>query len=50
LSDFLSVLEAQPDQLAAEDALATSDTAVVADLFSLYKALGGGWDAISRGQ
>ncbi|MBV8451505.1 MAG: TolC family protein, partial [Deltaproteobacteria bacterium] len=44
LSDFLSVLEAQRDQLTAEDALVASDTAVVANLISLYKALGGGWE------
>jgi NodT family efflux transporter outer membrane factor (OMF) lipoprotein len=43
LADFLSVLDAQRDQLAAEDALAQSDTAVIANLVALYKALGGGW-------
>ena len=43
LSDFLTVLEAQRDQLAAEDALAVSDTATLTDLVALYKALGGGW-------
>ncbi len=45
LSDFLSVLDAQRQQLAAEDDLAQSDTAVVTDLIALYKALGGGWEA-----
>jgi NodT family efflux transporter outer membrane factor (OMF) lipoprotein len=45
LSDFLSVLEAQRQQLATEDDLAQSDTAVVTDLVVLYKALGGGWEA-----
>jgi outer membrane protein, multidrug efflux system len=46
LSDFLSVLDAQRQQLAAEDDLAQSDTTVVTDLVSLYKALGGGWEAV----
>lgn len=44
LSDFLGVLEAQRDQLSAEDMLAQSDTAVLTDLVALYKALGGGWN------
>jgi len=43
LSDFLSVLDAQRAQFAAEDALAVSRTAVVTDAVALYKALGGGW-------
>ena len=46
LSDFLSVLDAQTRQLAAEDDLAQSDTAVITDLVALYKALGGGWEAV----
>ena len=44
LTDFLSVLDAQRQQLAIEDDLAQSDTAVVTDLVALYKALGGGWN------
>jgi outer membrane protein TolC len=44
LSDFLSVLDAQRQQLAAEDDLARSDTAVVTNLVALYKSLGGGWE------
>ena len=44
LSDFLSVLDAQRQQLATEDDLAQSDTTVVTDLIALYKALGGGWE------
>ena len=48
LSDFLSVLDAQRQQLAAEDDLAQSDTAVVTNLIALYKALGGGWEAMER--
>ena len=47
LSDFLSVLDAQRQQLVAEDDLAQSDTIVVTDLVALYKALGGGWDLVS---
>jgi NodT family efflux transporter outer membrane factor (OMF) lipoprotein len=43
LADFLSVLDAQRVQLAAEDLLAQSDTAVITNLVMLYKALGGGW-------
>jgi multidrug efflux system outer membrane protein len=48
LSDFLSVLDAQRQQLAAEDDLAQSDTAVVTDLVALYKALGGGWEVVPQ--
>jgi multidrug efflux system outer membrane protein len=48
LADFPSVLEAQRDQLAAEDALAQSDTGVLTNLVALYKALGGGWSEIYR--
>jgi NodT family efflux transporter outer membrane factor (OMF) lipoprotein len=44
LEDFLSVLDAQRQQLAIEDDLAQSDTAVVTNLVALYKALGGGWE------
>jgi len=46
LSDFLSVLDAQRQQLDSEEALAQSDTAVITNLVSLYKALGGGWEAV----
>jgi NodT family efflux transporter outer membrane factor (OMF) lipoprotein len=46
LSDFLSVLDAQRQQLEAEDDLARSDTAVVTNLVALYKALGGGWEGL----
>src|SRR5216684_1338199 len=48
LSDFLSVLDAQRQQLAAEEDLAQSDTAVVTDLVALYKALGGGWEIVPQ--
>ncbi len=48
LSDFLSVLDAQRQQLASEDDLAQSDTAVITNLVALYKALGGGWEAVPQ--
>ncbi len=43
LADFLSVLDAQREQLALETDLALSDTAALTNLVALYKALGGGW-------
>jgi len=43
LADFLTVLDAQRQQLGIEDDLVRSDTAVVTNLVALYKALGGGW-------
>jgi len=48
LSDFLSVLDAQRQQLASEDDLTQSDTAVITNLVALYKALGGGWEAVPQ--
>jgi len=48
LSDFLSVLDAQRQQLASEDDLAQSETAVITNLVALYKALGGGWEAVPQ--
>ncbi|SPE41343.1 Transcriptional regulator, Fis family [Candidatus Sulfopaludibacter sp. SbA3] len=44
LADFLTVLDAQRQQLTVEDDLVQSDTAVVTNLVALYKALGGGWN------
>jgi len=46
LSDFLAVLDAERQQLAVEDDLAQSETAVVTNLVALYKALGGGWSGL----
>lgn len=43
-ADFLSVLQAQRDLYASEDALVQSDRSVSSDLVALYKALGGGWE------
>jgi NodT family efflux transporter outer membrane factor (OMF) lipoprotein len=45
LSNFLDVLEAQRSLYNAEDSLAQSRGAVQANLISLYKALGGGWES-----
>jgi NodT family efflux transporter outer membrane factor (OMF) lipoprotein len=45
-ADFQSVLDAQRSRLSLEDQLATSQGQVVANLVSLYKALGGGWEAL----
>jgi NodT family efflux transporter outer membrane factor (OMF) lipoprotein len=42
--DFLSVLDAQRSLFAAQDAMARSEQQVSANLISLYKALGGGWE------
>jgi NodT family efflux transporter outer membrane factor (OMF) lipoprotein len=44
LADFLSVLEAQRQQYAAEDELTRCDTQLVTQAVALYKALGGGWE------
>jgi outer membrane protein, multidrug efflux system len=43
LSDFLSVLQAERDALAAEDSLAQGHAQTATSLIAVYKALGGGW-------
>ncbi|HKV08071.1 MAG TPA: efflux transporter outer membrane subunit [Thermoanaerobaculia bacterium] len=43
LADYLEVLEAQQQQLAAENALARTRFDRLASLVQIYKALGGGW-------
>ncbi len=43
LENFLTVLEANRQLLAAEDAQVSSQTQVSLNLVGLYKALGGGW-------
>jgi NodT family efflux transporter outer membrane factor (OMF) lipoprotein len=49
LTDFLHVLDAERSLYQAQDALAKSDEAISANLISLYKSLGGGWE-IAGGQ
>ena len=46
LTDFLSVLDAQRSLYAAQDQLVQSNRFVSDDLVALYKALGGGWEAM----
>ena len=46
LLDFLNVLVAQRSLFAVEDALVQSNRDIAIDLIALYKALGGGWDAL----
>ncbi|HEV8582544.1 MAG TPA: efflux transporter outer membrane subunit [Thermoanaerobaculia bacterium] len=43
LADYLEVLQAQQQQLAAENSLARARRERLASLVQLYKALGGGW-------
>ena len=45
MTNFINVLTAENSDLQAEDMLAQSRQALTADLASLYKALGGGWQA-----
>lgn len=45
LVDFLSVLDAEDAALAAEDSQTQSQTKLITGLISIYKALGGGWQA-----
>ena len=47
LGDFLSVLESQRSLFGSEDQMVQSERAVVANLISVYKALGGGWEGWS---
>jgi NodT family efflux transporter outer membrane factor (OMF) lipoprotein len=46
LTSFLDVLSAQSTLQAAQSSLSKSDAALLTDLVSLYKALGGGWAAV----
>ncbi|WP_374356391.1 efflux transporter outer membrane subunit [Limnohabitans sp.] len=45
LADFQQVLETQRTQLSTQDSLASADASLRTNLITLYKALGGGWDA-----
>lgn len=44
LVDFLTVLDAERTELAAEDSLAQSRTQTATSLIAVYKALGGAWE------
>ena len=44
VADFLSVLTAEQNLLAAEQQFTDSTTTVSTDLVQIYKALGGGWE------
>lgn len=48
LADFLNVLDAQRSLFVAEEALTLSEQAVVSNLISIYKSLGGGWESLPR--
>jgi NodT family efflux transporter outer membrane factor (OMF) lipoprotein len=45
LNSFLNVLDAQRSLFISESDLAQSEASMAANLVSLYKALGGGWDS-----
>ncbi|HLZ66275.1 MAG TPA: efflux transporter outer membrane subunit [Aliidongia sp.] len=47
LTDFLKVLDSERTAFAAEDQEAQSRIAMVQDVIALFKALGGGWQAVS---
>jgi outer membrane protein TolC len=44
LANFINVLDAERSLYQVQDQLVQSDRAVSANLISLYKALGGGWE------
>lgn len=44
LTDFLRVLDAERSLYQAQDALVQSDRTISANLISLHKSLGGGWE------
>jgi NodT family efflux transporter outer membrane factor (OMF) lipoprotein len=48
LTDFLHVLDAERSLYQAQDALVQSERMVSADLVSLYKSLGGGWESLEK--
>ena len=48
VTSFLNLLDAQRSLFMAQDQLAQSDGAVAADLVSLYKSLGGGWQSLEH--
>ena len=46
--NFLDVLDVRRSLYQSDDQLAASDQAVSVDLIALYKALGGGWETLTR--
>lgn len=48
LADFLQVLDAERSLYQAQDSLVQSDRAISANLVSLYKSLGGGWESTEQ--
>ena len=48
LTAFLNVLDAERSLYQAQDALVQSDRTISANLISLYKSLGGGWEAMKK--
>ena len=48
LVDFLVLLDAERERLAAEDAQAQAEVEVYRGVVGLYKALGGGWQLASN--
>lgn len=50
LTDFQRVLNSQLALAVSEESLAASDQAVAQALIRLYKALGGGWEAVEVGE
>ncbi|HEX3720290.1 MAG TPA: efflux transporter outer membrane subunit [Verrucomicrobiae bacterium] len=48
LVNFINVLDAERSMYQTEDELVQSERAVSANLISLYKALGGGWEAETK--
>jgi len=48
LTDFLHVLDAERSLYQAQDALVQSERTVSANLVSLYKSLGGGWESLEQ--
>ncbi len=48
-TDFLNVVVSETTLLQSQNSLTSNDTAIATNLVSLYKALGGGWQALGDG-
>lgn len=46
VADFLNVVSSQSQLLQSQTDLASSDTEIATDLVTIYRALGGGWEAV----